>query len=67
MKVTEEAEKDTSLEDAFRENFKKLSGGEREFVDLWKKFTKSSIDVMQTQLDRLHIRSDFNIGESFYE
>ncbi len=47
--------------------FKLLSQGNPESVELWKEFTSYSIKSMQTELDRLHVKADYNIGESFYE
>ncbi len=67
IKVTEEAEKDISLEEQIREEFKMLSEGNKQSVSLWKKFTSYSISSMQIQLDRLNIKPDYNIWESFYE
>jgi arginyl-tRNA synthetase len=36
-------------------------------MELWKKFTSYSIDAMNKILERLNVRPDYNIGESFYE
>jgi arginyl-tRNA synthetase len=54
-------------EQATRDEFKKLSEWNPESVELWKEFTSYSIKSMQTELDRLHVKADYNIGESFYE
>jgi len=67
VKITEESEKDKNLEQKFRDEFKLLSLGDKESVELWKTFTLYSIDAMQIQLDRLNIKADYNIWESFYE
>ncbi|NUJ97544.1 arginine--tRNA ligase [Candidatus Gracilibacteria bacterium] len=56
-----------NLEQQTRDEFKKLSEGNPESVELWKEFTSYSIKSMQTELDRLHVKADYNIGESFYE
>jgi arginyl-tRNA synthetase len=61
VKITEETEKDESLEQKTRDEFKLLSEGNSESVDLWKKFTSYSIEAMQVQLNRLHIKPDYNI------
>jgi len=67
IKITEEAEKEDNIEEEIREEFKKLSEGNSESVELWKKFTSFSISSMQTQLDRLNVKPNYNIWESFYE
>jgi len=67
VKATEEAEKHSHLDEEFRKEFKELSIWNPESIELWKKFTRYSIDAMQIELDRLHVRPDFDIGESFYE
>ena len=67
VKISDYAEKDTSLEQDFRDEFKLLSEWDPESVELWKRFTSSSIDSMQKQLSRLGIEPTYNIGESFYE
>ena len=67
IKVTEEIEKDESLEQKTRDEFKLLSEGDKRSVELWKKFTSFSIEAMQIQLNRLNIKPDYNIWESFYE
>ena len=67
VKITKEAEKDDSLEQKFRDEFKELSIWNLESVKYWKEFTKYSIESMNRELSRLNIKPDFNIWESFYE
>lgn len=67
VKVTAEAENDNSIEEKLRQEFKLLSEWNPESILLWQKFTRYSIDAMQVELDRLHVRPDFDIWESFYE
>lgn len=72
VKITNEIEKElkeekTDLEQQTREAFKLLSEWDKESIALWQKFTAYSIKSAQKDLDRLHIKADFNIGESFYE
>jgi len=67
IKITAECEKDESLEQATRDEFKFLSEWNSQSVELWKEFTSYSIKSIQVQLDRLNIKPDYNIGESFYE
>ncbi len=67
IKITEESEKDVNLESEFREVFKKLSSWDLNYIELWEKFTSYSIQSVNIQLDRLNVKSDYNIWESFYE
>lgn len=67
VKITSETEKNLELEQQTRDEFKKLSSWNKEYIELWREFTRYSIDSMQIQLDRLVIKPDFNIWESFYE
>ncbi len=67
VKITEEVEKNEDLEQKIRDEFKLLSQWNEESVELWREFTRYSIDAMQIMLDRLNIKSDYNIWESFYE
>ncbi len=67
IKATDEAEKHSHLDEEYRKEFKLLSEWNTESVELWREFTRYSIDAAQVQLDRLNIMPDYNIGESFYE
>lgn len=67
VKITAETEKDLNLEEQTRQEFKDLSQWKPESVQLWKDFTAYSITAMQKQLNRLNVKPDFDIGESFYE
>lgn len=72
VKISNEIEKEnekwiTDLEQRTRDEFKLLSEWNKESIELWKNFTKYSIESMQFQLDRLNVKPDFNIWESFYE
>ncbi|MFK7780234.1 MAG: arginine--tRNA ligase [Candidatus Gracilibacteria bacterium] len=68
VKITVESEeKGEEIEQKTRDEFKLLSKGNTESIELWSKFTKYSIEAMNIQLKRLNIKPDFNIGESFYE
>lgn len=53
------------LEEA-RAELVKLQGGDPENVALWKKFSDVSLAAFQQIYDRLGIRFDHNLGESFY-
>jgi arginyl-tRNA synthetase len=50
-----------------REEFKKLSDGDSENIELWKKFTEISIAATKEQMKLLNVEADYDIGESFYE
>lgn len=67
IKITAETETDITLEEKTRNEFKLLSEWNPESVELWRIFTRYSIDAMQLQLDRLGVQPTFDIGESFYE
>ncbi len=67
IKATTEAEKHSHLDEEYRKEFKLLSEWNKDSMKFWKEFTRYSIDSMQVQLDRLNIKPDYNIGESFYE
>jgi arginyl-tRNA synthetase len=53
------------LEEARRE-LVKLQSGDPENVALWRKFSEVSLAAFQQIYDRLGIRFDHNLGESFY-
>lgn len=67
IKITAETEEDEKLQDRIRSEFKLLSEWDEQSKKLWAMFTKQSIKAMQLQLDRLNIKPDYNIWESFYE
>lgn len=67
VKITTETEKEKSLEQKTRDEFKLLSEWNPESIELWKNFTKFSIKAMNKELNRFHIKPDYNIWESFYE
>lgn len=67
VKITAETENDESLEQKIRAEFKALSEGNPDSIKLWQSFTSYSISAMQVQLNRLNVKPDFDIGESFYE
>ncbi|RAL55797.1 arginine--tRNA ligase [Candidatus Gracilibacteria bacterium GN02-872] len=70
IKITNEIEKqgeNSELEEQTRQEFKKLSTGNKDSIELWKKFTNYSIIELRKQLKNLNVEPDYNIGESFYE
>jgi arginyl-tRNA synthetase len=50
-----------------REEFKKLSNGDKESVILWEKITNISIWEIEEKLELINVKVTYNIGESFYE
>ena len=60
------AEADPAVMDQARAELVKLQNGDAENVALWKKFSEVSLAAFQQIYDRLGIRFDHNLGESFY-
>ncbi len=54
---------DTNIHSAFYD----LSSWDEKYISYWKLFTKESIEAMQKQLDKINVKPDYNIWESFYE
>lgn len=67
IKITSEAEKDSSIEEKTRFEFKELSLWNKDSIKLWENFTSYSIKAMNKELSRLNVKPDYNIWESFYE
>lgn len=67
VRITKDAEKDQTIEESFRQEFKLLSQWNWNSVEYWKMFTSKSITAMNQVLARLHVKPDYNIWESFYE
>ena len=68
VKFHEEVEKDASLEDRGREEFRKLEKGDEENKKLWEWFCRVSMEEVQKTYDYLGgIHFDHTQGESFYE
>lgn len=65
-KFREEAEKDDSLIDEAKVWLKKLEVGDEQAIEYKKRFTKISLNHMNTVLARLKIEADENLSESFY-
>lgn len=64
----EEVEKDPTLEDEGRREFKEFENGNKENRELWKWFVEESMKDVQKTYDRLGgIHFDYTQGESFYE
>jgi len=68
VKFHDEAERDETLDQKGRDEFKKLEDGDEENRKLWKWVVDVSMKDAQTTYDKLGgITFDFTLGESFYE
>lgn len=62
-----EAEKDASLEEKAREVFLKLEQGDPALRAFWESVVRVTKASLSAIYERLHVRFDTDIGESFYE
>lgn len=60
-------EKDEKLEEFARDEFKKLTEGDKENLYLWRWFTKVSLEEFSKTYEKLGVRFDVFKGESAYE
>jgi len=67
VKFHNEAEKDSGLDDEARGWFTKLEQGDVEARDLWQKCIDWSMVEFKTIYDRLGVKFDMMLGESFFE
>ena len=66
VKFHEEAEKNPEIEDKAREIFKKMEEGDKKLLNLWAKFKKISIAEFKKVYERLGIKFDTYLGESYF-
>jgi len=66
VKFHEEAEKDPSLNDEARAEFKKMEQRDPENIALWKWFLDISLKEYNVTYNQLGITFDYYLGESFY-
>lgn len=66
VRFHEEAENNPALEDEARDWFRKLEAGDPEAVSLWKYFVEVSMAEFNRMYERLGVRFDYVLGESFY-
>lgn len=66
VKFHEEAEKDPTLEEEARANFKALENGDEKATTLWNKFRELSLKEFERVYDILGIKFDSLAGEAFY-
>ena len=67
VKFHDEAEKDSSLEDFGRAEFKKLEEGDKENREYLDYIVKISLEEFEKVYQRLKVKYDLMNGESFYE
>ena len=67
IKITADAEADPLVEELCRNEFKKLSEADSENIELWKEFTAYSVEQSNDVMKMIGAKSDYAIGESFYE
>ncbi len=66
VRFHKEAESDPSLEDTARAWFKRIEDGDKEAVEIFDRFKKSTMAEVSRIYDRLHVTFDSYAGESFY-
>ncbi|MCM3782870.1 arginine--tRNA ligase [Neobacillus mesonae] len=66
VKFHDEEENDPSLGPEAREWFRKLEQGDEEAVELWKYFVDISMQEFNRMYERLGVKFDHVLGESFY-
>ncbi len=66
VRFHEEAEKDPSLNDLAREEFRKLETGDEENLSLWKWFVQISLNEFNKYYEKLGVSFDSYNGEAFY-
>ena len=67
IRFHEELKSHPELEDRARDEFKRLEGGNKENLKLWRWFKKESLREMARVYNRLGVRFSIYIGESFYQ
>ena len=66
VKFHEEAEKNPEIEDKAREIFQKTEEGDEKLINLWAKFRSISIAEFKKVYERLGIKFDAYLGESYF-
>lgn len=67
VRFTQESKTNPELEGVGQEEFKKLEEGDEENRKLWEKFRKVSIKEFDKVYEKLGVKFDIELGESFYE
>ena len=66
VKFHEEAKKTPALEDEARDWFRRQEAGDKEAIELWRVIREASLDYYKKLYDRLGVKFDEYIGESFF-
>lgn len=66
VRINDLCKEDESVLEECRNNFKKLEDGDKDCVDLWKKFSEVSLKEFQRIYDILGTKFESVCGESFY-
>lgn len=67
VKFHEEAENDSSLEDASRNEFRKLEQGDADLREFWEDIVRTTKADLSSLYEALHVSFDLDLGESFYQ
>lgn len=67
VQITADIEKNPSVDQECKDAFVKLSKWDASLMELWGKFTKTSLKKAYQVVEKLHIHNDIAIGEAFYE
>ena len=66
VRFHKEAEKNPEVEDRVRDIFQKMEEGDKKLLNLWAKFKKISIAEFKKVYERLGIKFDTCLGESYF-
>lgn len=66
VRFHEEAEKNPALEDEARNIFNRMEGGDKKTLNLWNKFRKISVAEFKKIYNKLDIKFDIYLGESYF-
>lgn len=67
IKINTDCEANPEIEQECRDAFRELSSGNPEYTALWSHFTQASIATANSMLFMMHVKQDYDVGESFYE
>ncbi len=67
VRITSDIEKDPSVDQECKDAFVKLSKWDEGLMELWGKFTKTSLKKANAVVAKLHVHNDVAIWEAFYE
>ncbi len=67
VKITKDIEENPMVDEECKEAFRKLSKWDPELMELWGKFTKTSLKKAYQVVEKLHVHNDVAIWEAFYE